>query len=245
MVKKKTNKKISRKNSVTETFEIVDKKGKEREIKVPVKEIIHPSTKLEIKEYNKILIWTLSIIGGLILLFLLGYGILHINSHSSYADIVKFEKIKQGDITFYHTSFERKDSVTNKMGEYNVYLRTSPRILEQIPFEGKLNLTGVFVYNFDNPENTFQCEGKGVIAIANMNQIFNAVKITTLYDPNATCDEQNRYNFIKLISSNENKIVQTNATCYEFYIKDCDILPVTEKYLAELLVEINKIKSKS
>jgi hypothetical protein len=52
MVKKKTNKKISRKNSVTETFEIVDKKGKEREIKVPVKEIIHPSTKLEIKEYK-------------------------------------------------------------------------------------------------------------------------------------------------------------------------------------------------
>ena len=91
-----------------------------------------------------------------------------------------FEVLQEGNVKFYHTSFiihkffeSANSNVPIKQTvDYNVYLRKDPRKLEKISFSGEMNRLEMMVLN-DSGE--FNCEGKGVIAIANMNQILNAI----------------------------------------------------------------------
>ena len=87
-------------------------------------------------------------------------------------------------------------------------------------------------------ENLF-CDGDWQIAIGNlMNlEIFN-IKVGK--DENASCDLEGRYTFVQISESNESKIEQYGPSCYHLYVADCEILPVTEKFMVETFLKINE-----
>ena len=156
-----------------------------------------------------------------------------------------FNILKEGDINFYHTSF-----VINKITEssnsnipfkeeidYNVYLRKDPRNLEKISFNGEINQKEMMVINISNE---FNCEGKGVIAVANMAQIFGSVGTKIITDPNATCDDQGRYMFVQIQKGDKTNIEQYGPSCYNIKVKECEILEGTERFVLEMLKGFNE-----
>lgn len=239
MAKKKTSKKkVSKKNKETlktkkekvcEVFE-VGKDGKEKLVKKCGQEEIKFAAKGQIAHQNKLLKNILIFLGIFVLGFVLVLMVFYSMSHFEYNG-VKYEIIKEKDVTFYHTSFPSNFIVPSRTIEYNVYLRNDPRRLqEEISFEGSMNLLEMAV--IDSKEN-FDCEGDGAIAIFNFNQIMGAMGTEVIRDPQAKCDSDGRYMFFELKSGEETKIVQTGPSCYDFVIKDCEIIKSTERFLVE------------
>jgi hypothetical protein len=175
-------------------------------------------------------------LGFIVLGFLFILMIFYSMSHFEYEG-VKYEILKEKDINFYHTSFPSNFVTTGRTIEYNVYLRNDPHELKNIPFEGNLNLLEIAVIKINEGDN-FDCEGDGVIAIHNFNQVLGAMGTQVIKDDDAKCDDSGRYNYFELKSGDETKIVQTGPTCYDFFIKDCEILDATEKFLIKSLSAI-------
>jgi len=93
-----------------------------------------------------------------------------------------------------------------------------------------------------NLSDEFDCDGDEVIAIANVLQVYEVLGAEIIKDENATCDAEGRYMFIDLQFGNESKIEQTGPSCYEFYINNCEILEVTEKFLANTFAKVKKLQ---
>lgn len=230
MVKKKISKdkKIEKDaEKVCETFEVGDKKVVEKCGEVPKEHL----TKNELKNNQKILRDVLIIMVILIIALIGGYFAIKSLSHFKYEGM-KFDVQKEGDVLFYHTSFPVYEGAI-QVANYNAYLRTNPRDLEKIDFEGELKLRKMMILN---TSQEFVCRGDGIISVVNMNQIFGkGFGITIGKDSNATCDELGRYGYIYLLDGEETKIEQYGPACYKLYIKDCEILPVTERFILEAL----------
>ena len=142
-----------------------------------------------------------------------------------------FEILDEKGIKFYHTSFPI--SYQGKLVNYNLYLRNDPRKNEiDIPFSGELVVDKAIVLN---STGDFQCEGKGVLANHVFNEFFTYLGATIMEDPEAICDEENRYTFINIVEGEESKIEQNGISCYTFHVSDCEILEVTEKFITEAL----------
>jgi len=237
-VKKTSKKKLvkdSKKEKICEVFE-VGKEGHEKTIKICGQEPVKFATKDQIEHQNKLLRNIFIAIGMVILGFLITLMVFYSMSHFE-SDGVKYNILKEGTIKFYHTSFPSNFVTKSRTIDYNVYLRNDPRELKSIPFEGDLVLLEMAV--IDSKEN-FDCEGDGVIAVANFNQIMGAMGVQINKDPEyAQCDSAGRYMFFNLKSGDETKIVQTGPACYDFVIKDCEVLDVTEKFLVKSLSSIN------
>ena len=231
--KKKNTKKIKEKEEICEVFEL-EEGGREKAVKLCGVEEKTPATNKQIKEENKVLKKILIGLGVLILVLIAGYFIINSLSSFKYKG-VNFNIIKEGEILFYHTSFPLKYNGNDV--NYNVYLRNDPRKLEDVQFNGNITLMEMMVIN--NTDG-FVCDGDGGIAMYNFKQIVNAIGITTMQDPNASCDPQGRYTFIKIDKGDITEIKQTGHSCYEFYVSNCEILKVTEKFLVETLVKFNE-----
>jgi len=92
-----------------------------------------------------------------------------------------------------------------------------------------------------NETQSFMCEGDGIIAIANLVQVLERFGTKVIKDPEAGCDAMGEgHIFIQLREGEETKIEQFAPTCYNFYVNDCEILEVTEKFIVDLLVEAEK-----
>ncbi len=229
---KKSLKKVeTKKQKVCEVFE-VGKEGKEKLVKACGQEEIKIATKNQIAHQNKLLRNMFIGIGlfilGFALMFMIFYSMNNFESNG-----VKYNVLKEGKITFYHTSFPSKFITPSRTIEYNIYLRNDPRELKDIIFEGNLAMLEMAV--IESKEN-FDCEGDGVIAVANFNQIMKAMGTQVTRDSEySVCDQAGRYMFFELKSGEETKIIQTGPACYDFVIKDCEILEVTERFLIEAL----------
>jgi hypothetical protein len=221
------------KGKVCEVFE-VEKDGKEKLVKACGQENLKVETKNQIAHEDKLLRNIFLVLGIIIAGFLFTFMVFYSMSNFE-SDGVKFNIIKEKSVTFYHTSFPSNFVTTGRTIEYNVYLRNDPRELKNIPFEGNLNLLEIGV--IENKSN-FDCEGDGVIAVANFNNVLGAMGTQVIRDPEASCDSSGRYNYFELKSGDETKIVQTGPACYDFFIKDCEILDATEKFLVESLSAI-------
>ncbi|VVB79753.1 Uncharacterised protein [uncultured archaeon] len=228
--KKRTEKKDTEK--VTEVFDI--KKGeKEEEIVVEGKEKV-PSGIEEKKDYNKVLKNILIGVGFFIIAFIAVILLAEASKHFTYEGL-EFEKVKAGEITFYKTQFPTY--INGEWKNFNLYVRTNPKDLDKIPFEGeRINLKDVLVLNVTDD---FQCGGAGVISIANLAQFLqDGLAVDVVQDKNATCDPQGRYIFLEIDPSNETKIVQNSQNCYTIHISNCEILEGTEKFIVEDLIEL-------
>jgi hypothetical protein len=184
---------------------------------------------------NRLLGGILLFLGILLLIIFISFFIIKSQSQFKYHDM-KFNVTQQGEITFYQTYFNV--IYKERPAIYNIYLRNDPRKLEKnVPFEGDLNLRNILVLN-TTTENLF-CEGDWSIAIANMKnlEIFN---IKVISDENASCDTGGRYMFVQIEEGNESKIEQYGPSCYKLIVSDCEILPVTERFMIETFDKVNE-----
>lgn len=223
----------------------MEKDKKKKEDRETVKEDGTEETKTEakgqIKSENKILRNFLIGIGVFVLIILLGVVFINSIRYFKYNG-VSFNVIKEGEIIFYNSAFPVYSPITGKhVADYNIYIRNDPRRLESIPFEGKVKLSTPIPKLVINSTG-FDCEGDEIIAVVNFVQIFDALGVKVVKDPDATCDSQGRYMFVKLQPGNVTSIEQTGPACYNFNINNCEILKVTEKFIVETFIEINKLK---
>ncbi|MBU4308369.1 MAG: hypothetical protein KJ566_01070, partial [Nanoarchaeota archaeon] len=191
------------------------------------------SNKNQIDQQNKLLKQVLLWLGFIIFLVLVFTLISYLRTNFKY-DNVEFEVVKDsGGIIFFKTSLPVVSDGKNL--NYNFYLRNDPKDLKNVRFEGKLDIKEFMVMNYTNE---FSCEGYGAIAIANMNSLYNLIGTKVMKDDNATCDEQGRYIFLKILSGEKTKVEQFGPACYNLYVKDCEILEATERFMLETFVKI-------
>jgi len=182
------------------------------------------------KTLKMILIGSVSIILLVLLFFLIIDSIRHIKYNGT-----DFEVQKEGEIIIYKTAFPVYSSITGKhIADYNIYLRTDPRELEDIPLTGNVNTLNPIVLNMTED---FNCDGDGVIAVANFAQSFNALGSKVIKDPKAKCDLNGKYTFIQIRSANETSIVQYGPSCYYINVNNCEILKATERFMLEKITE--------
>jgi len=190
----------------------------------------------ERKKHNKQLKGILIVLGIVAILFIGTVFFIHQIRHFEYKGI-DFEVQKFGDLIVYKTTFGIQGALTGKaIANYNVYFRKDPRE-SQIPFDGKINLLDNLVINSTMKDN---CEGYGVVSVANFVKVFDLLGTRVIQDNNATCDEQGRYMFVQLQEGDESKIVQYGPACYTLTVNNCEVLDVTEKFIIEGIIEYNR-----
>jgi len=192
---------------------------------------------------NKILKMIFSIVGLVVLLIAGIYFYTQSQINFTYKNI-EFQKTKIGEIDFYET----KTLATADDGSlFGFRLRTKPSVLENIPFENvdELRLMKVNGYTYED-NKTFDCEGDGVIAMANLQRLFSKQGMSVLRDPNSGCDSEGRYNYFTLKYGSATEINEIGPNCYEIVIQgndaQCQILPATEKLMVELYSRYLSIK---
>ncbi|MEK6897844.1 MAG: hypothetical protein AABX28_00635 [Nanoarchaeota archaeon] len=230
-IKRKSKKET--KEEVTEFFE-VEKDGGEKIVKAVGEEEEKTETKNQGKEENKILRNIFIIIGVLIILIFVGYLFVKSATNFEYKG-VEYKIVKEGDLILYQTSFPVM--YDGRKIPYNIYLRNDPRKLEDVSFNGEINLKKDMVINATGDLN---CQGYGVIAIANLAKI-GIFGVNVIKDSNATCDESGRYMFLQIRESNESSIEQTGVSCYNLNVNNCEVLKVTEKFMTESFAKIKEV----
>jgi hypothetical protein len=194
------------------------------------------SKKTLAKKQNKTLGNILVFIGILFLVLILSFIVTRVSNNPSYNGVT-FNVIKEGELTFYQTSF--KVLYKGENATYNIYLRNNPKELaKEVPFNGELNLKNNLVLN-TTTENLF-CEGDWNLAIGNLQnlKIFN---INIMKDENASCSSRGEYMFVQIEEGNETRIEQYGPSCYKLIVSDCEILPVTERFMIETFSKVNSM----
>ena len=199
--------------------------------------LVKQNKNLQNKQLNIILI----IFGILLVIsFMLFYIIGSVKSFK--VDGVKFNVVKEGSLIFYNTAvplYNGAPVTGNFIGDYNFYLRKDPRkISKDVPFDGQLFLLKNIVIN---SEKDFNCDGDGVIAVANLVSLLEKMGATVIRDENASCDDaKKKYVYMNIMEGVETKVEQTAITCYTLYVNNCEILDVTERFMFDAFKEINK-----
>lgn len=198
------------------------------------------SKKEQIKNENKILRNLLIGVGIFILAIVLSIFILDSVRNLEYEGI-EFNVVKFCDsgpcLITYHTAFPV--IFEGNVVPYNFYLRNDPRDLgENVNFEGELILYDNMVIE---SEESFNCEGDGIIAMKNLVTLYDVVGINVLKDETASCPEGEEYMFVRVQEGEETSIEQFGPSCYNININNCEILEGTERFMIETFVELEKI----
>ena len=126
--------------------------------------------------------------------------------------------------------------------DYNVYLRNNPENLDNIPFEGEMNLDELPLF-YDgakrlvvNITGNLSCDDDDLISIGNMVNL-KSIGFKVVRDENATCDKHGRYMYLNIIESDYSGIKEIGEACYEAHVTDCEILKVTERFMVEMFVD--------
>jgi hypothetical protein len=231
--KKKEEKVPVKKEEVKEIFK-VEKDGEEKIVQAQGIEETKIKKEGQIKSQNKILKIFLIVIGLFSISFVLVFLSVNSSKNFEYRGI-DWDVLKEGNVIFYHASLPMiyKGNEIN----YNVYLRNDPRKLEDVPVEGDLKMLEMMVVE---SSNNFVCDGYGGIAMINLQQIVGTFGMNVIKDPNATCDSEGRYLFVTMQEGDVTSIEKTGPACYNFNIKDCEVLKVTERFIIEVLVKLYK-----
>lgn len=149
---------------------------------------------------------------------------------------VDFEVVKNGKLVFYNTKVPV--TINGQSAQYNFYLRNDPRKTgTEVPIEGNLVLAKNLVINSSEELN---CDGDGIIAIANLLNLYRMSGINVIRDDNASCDYSGRYAFLRIRTANETSIEEFGPKCYNLNINNCEILKGTERLMIESFIEIKE-----
>lgn len=226
-------KKIKRKGKkYYEFFEII-RKGRKKTVKVEGFEEEEKPGKKQIRKENKILRNIFIGIGVVIIGIILLVFIFNSVNNFEYRG-VEFQKVNE--VAPYKTSFPV--IYNGEKAIYNIYLRNDPRKLESIIFDGEMNLLNEIVIN---STGDFNCNGDGIISVANLVQFYELLGINIFKNETLSCDDEREYTFIQIQEGNETKIEQVGDSCYNININNCEILEGTERFMIESFVEVNKV----
>lgn len=228
---------------VSEIFEI-EKNGKEEIVQKGViekEEKEKAPTDEQIKKEKKTFRNVMIVMGVCVLFFLATYFIINWSKQFNYNGVnFVVDKTAMAGKTLYKTSIPVL--YQGNIADYNIYLRRDPRTTGLISFDGTLNINSNMVINITQD---FNCNGDGIIGVANFLKLYNLIGTTVIKDENATCDDNGDYMFVKIKEGNETKIEQFGTSCYNIYIKDCEILEGTERFMLETFIETNKALKES
>jgi hypothetical protein len=177
----------------------------------------------------------LIVMAGIVGVFAIFFFIFYSANHFEYRG-VKFAKVNMDGLIFYKTAFRTGSGSNNTVIRY---LRNDPRELnDSVSFNGELSVMENVMLNF---EDDFNCNGDGPAAIGNLDVTTRPFGIHIYTNQNATCDPAGGYTYIQLQNSNETSIEQIGPSCYEFNINNCEIIPVTERFILEMFIRIQEI----
>ncbi len=236
MKKEKREKETKKKEQVSEIFD-VEKDGEKKIIETHATEDSKeevPSQE-QIKKENKIFKNIIIIMVGFALMFFSVYMIINSMKHFD-VNGVKFEIVKEGKLILYKTYLPVMYNGT--AASYNFYLRKDPRTLKTMPFNGNLLLESNMVVNMTNSLN---CDGDGIIGLANIVNLYKVLDVNVIKDENASCDATGRYMYLNILEGNETKVEQFGLRCYNIYANNCQILKGTEKFMLETLIRANRV----
>jgi len=243
MEKKGNKKEKVKKEEICEVFDI-EKDGKTETVKkCAVGEEKDDPSKEQLKKETKIFKIIAIVIIGLVLMFLAVLWIMNATKTFNVGGVIfEIDKTDMVGKTLYKTSLpvQGTSEVTGKVitGDYNFYLRNDPRQLKtDIPFYGIMKLKKENVINMSED---FNCDGDGIIAVANMVKLYGIIGGNIIKDANASCDSLGRYGFINILRGNETYIDRYGPACYNLYVKDCDILKVTERFMLDMFIDTNQ-----
>ncbi|MCK9596863.1 hypothetical protein M0R19_06760 [Candidatus Pacearchaeota archaeon] len=239
--RKKGKKEAVKKEKVCEIFE-VEKDGKEKIIESCGVEKEKIASKEQVKKEYKIFKAIIIAMMLFILMFLAFLWIINSQNKFNVGGVIfNVDKTALAGITVYRTSLPvyGKSEITGRTvtAEYNFWLRNDPRTLKQIDFNGYLSLKKNMVINMTDE---FNCEGDGVIAVANLLKLYEIIGTTVIKDENATCDNTGRYTLLNIEAGEETKVEKFGPACYTIYIKDCDILKGTERFMLETFIKVTE-----
>lgn len=229
------NKKDSIKKKVAKKKVEKIKKLKEK------KESESQPSKKQVESQNKLLKNVFIVLGFLIIALLVAFSVINSTRNFEYKDI-NFDIVRTGEVVLYHTAvpiYSGTDGVATgrHVADYNVYLRKDPRELRYLTINEDIRWSDILVLN---ATDSFTCEGDGIIAVANFQQVLNTFGTKVVKDPNATCDSQGRYLFVNMqLSDGKTNIEQLSPSCYNFNIANCEILEVTEKFIVEKIAKVD------
>ena len=242
------NKKVNvKRKKVCETFN-VEKDGNEAVVESCGIEEEKISTEGQRKKQNKLFGKIILVMVCFLAFFFL---ILFVNYSLNYfkVDGIKFETDTQSMVgtTLYKTSlpgiidedgsFIVGNYDSGEKADYRIWFRNNPKTLKEISFEG--NISVLLKDVVWNQTEDYVCDGD-YIGIQNLLNVYDVLGINVMKDDNASCDDLGRYTYITILSGDETKIEQTGLTCYNIYVKDCEILAATERFLLELVRKTNE-----
>ena len=210
------------------------------------------------KKQNRQVMWAIILMVSLIVI-ILGVPFItknYINKFDVHG--LEFQKTRLGDLIFYSTKIPKINGLTGDViGDYSINFRSDPRELDYIELVDIPNNTITFMKDmrgFYTPvylsldSNLEVCEDSG-IALMNLAgflrdsglEVKSAVTNKTYAEENdiefATCLERPGNTVIRFHSANKTAIYKTSKNCYDIVFKDCEIIPVTERFELIMLEE--------
>ncbi len=200
------------------------------------------------KKQNKQVLWAVILMIGILLIVLFVPYV--VKNHFNKFRYIKldFEKTQLGEIFFYSTKIPitKGDEVT---GFYTMNFRNDPRKLEYVNMSIPQNLIGFekneTVYISFNPG--MQACDDNTIALMNLAGFlrdFGSLDIKSAVHnepyatediPYITCENSPNNTVLWLNSGPQTKIKKTGKNCYQLEYNNCEILPVTEKFMLIVL----------
>lgn len=195
------------------------------------------ANKEQIKNEKKILRVVFLVIGLIALVFVAYMVFAYFTANFEYEG-VKFSMVADEWVgILYNTKIPVVYNNSQK-ANYNFYLRKDPRITtKEVDFDGELLIKPLMVINSTGELN---CDGDGIIALANLMSLYKVIGTEVGRAPNATCDSLGRYVYVNIEESNETRIIETTPACYTIKVNNCEILMATERYMIETFVELKK-----
>ncbi len=202
------------------------------------------------KKQSKQVLWMVILMIAL-LLIVLGTPYVVKNYFNKFVYIkLDFEKTQLGDIKFYSTKIPVANRDGEVSGTFSMNFRNDPRKLEYIDYDVpdnkiKFKKENITYISFNPDMET--CEDNGIALIAfssflrGLGQI-NVSSATTYYDfsrdnniPYKTCENSPDNTVILLDSGEKTEIKRISDKCYSITYNNCEILPVTEKFMLIIL----------
>lgn len=206
----------------------------------------NPNKEVEIQFF-----WLVGIVVSMILAFIFVPILYHQIFEKFEYGGVKFEKIKEGQLTFYHGQFPIIYK-GNFSAVYNVYFRNDPRE-NTIPINTNLSLSNNVSISLN--DNVDLCEdmilgqseiGKFISAFPFVKKINTGVVNSTvakeLNITQITCKNASIDNTVIIIQKSEIPSVElgNNENCYMLNIGNCQYLETVERYIIGAMAQINE-----
>ncbi|MEK6918979.1 MAG: hypothetical protein AABW73_02975 [Nanoarchaeota archaeon] len=192
------------------------------------------------------------IMGVVILVTIIAYLVTNNLSNPSYRGL-QFTKNTQGGVDFYIVKVPAIDPLTGKtQGYYDMILRTNPKELDKIEYDGRTKILRNVIMSFDRAIEG--CEDN-VIAVANMARFltdagFQVKGASHEYEyaqetnmTYATCADAENSTVIvlqKALNGETTSVRETVNNCYIVNIAECQTLPALERMMTEIAIEASK-----